>query len=108
MAVLVNGGTYSAAEFFAAQIQEMDWGVIVGSPTSGKGFSQQTYPLLSGGAINISTGKYFTGDGISLIGTGLTLDQEVGLTEEQDAALKNRVLPPEEDPQLQAAVDLIS
>src|SRR5699024_451166 len=45
MAVLVNGNTYSAAELFAAELQEMDWGVIVGEPTFGKGFSQQTFPL---------------------------------------------------------------
>lgn len=47
MAVLVNGDTYSAAELFAAELQEMEWGIIVGTPTFGKGFSQQTFPLLS-------------------------------------------------------------
>ena len=82
ISVLVNGSTYGAAELFAAELQEMDWGVIVGEPTFGKGFSQQTFPLLSGGAINISTARYYTGGGVCLIGTGLTLDQEVTLTEE--------------------------
>ena len=33
MAVLVNGDTYSAAELFAAELQEMEWGIIVGTPT---------------------------------------------------------------------------
>lgn len=108
MAVLVNGSSYSAAEFFAAQLQEMGWGVIVGEPTSGKGFSQQTFPLLNGGAINISTARYFTGEGVSLIGTGLTLDQEVTLTEEESAALALGALEPEDDPQLQAALALLS
>ena len=107
MAVLVNGNTYSAAEFFAAQLQEMDWGVIVGEPTFGKGFSQQTFPLASGGAVNLSTARYFTGEGVSLIGTGLTLDQEVALTEEQAAALSAGTLDPAEDPQLQAAIELL-
>ena len=107
MAVLVNGNTYSAAEFFAAQLQEMDWGVIVGEPTFGKGFSQQTFPLASGGAVNLSTARYFTGEGVSLIGTGLTLDQEVALTEEQAAALSAGTLDPSEDPQLQAAIELL-
>ena len=107
MAVLVNGNTYSAAEFFAAQLQEMDWGVIVGEPTSGKGYSQQTFPLASGGAVNLSTARYFTGEGVSLIGTGLTLDQEVALTEEQAAALSAGTLDPSEDPQLQAAIELL-
>ena len=107
MAVLVNGSTYSAAELFAAQLQEMDWAAIVGEPTFGKGFSQQTFPLLYGGAINISTARYYTGGGVCLIGTGLTLDREVTLTEEQSAALAAGTLAPEDDPQLQAAIALL-
>ena len=88
MVVLVNADTYSAAEFFAAELQE--WGVarIVGEPTSGKGYSQQTFALPHGGAIAISTGAYFTGSGTSLIGTGLTLDQEVYQTGVGDAQLE--------------------
>lgn len=88
MVVLVNADTYSAAEFFAAELQE--WGVaqIVGEPTSGKGYSQQTFALPHGGAIAISTASYFTGSGTSLIGTGLTLDREVYLTGEGDAQLE--------------------
>ena len=77
MAVLVNANTYSAAEFFAAELQERGAAVVVGEPTSGKGYSQQTFTLPYGGAVNISTGAYFTGSGASLIGTGLTLDAEV-------------------------------
>ena len=94
MAVLVNANTYSAAEFFAAELQEQGVAVIVGEPTSGKGYSQQTFALPHGGAMAISTGAYFTGSGTSLIGTGLTLDREVYLTDEGDA-------------QLEAALDLL-
>ena len=88
MVVLVNADTYSAAEFFAAELQE--WGVakIVGEPTSGKGYSQQTFALPHGGAVAISTASYYTGSGTSLIGTGLTLDEEVYLTEQGDAQLE--------------------
>ena len=88
MAVLVNANTYSAAEFFAAELQEQGVAVIVGEPTSGKGYSQQTFALPHGGAMAISTGAYFTGSGTSLIGTGLTLDAEVYLTGEGDAQLE--------------------
>ena len=87
MAVLVNADTYSAAEFFAAELQEQGAAVIVGEPTSGKGYSQQTFPLPHGGAVAISTGAYFTGSGASLIGTGLTLDAEVYNTGAEDAQL---------------------
>ena len=95
MALLVNPDTYSAAEFFAAELQEQGVAVIVGEPTSGKGYSQQTFALPHGGAMAISTGAYFTGNGTSLIGTGLTLDAEVYLTGEGDA-------------QLEAALDLLA
>ena len=104
MAVLVNENTYSAAELFAAELQEWDWWEVVGVQTFGKGFSQQTFPLLNGGAVNLSTAKYFTGQGNCLIGVGLTPDRVVELDEEQAAKLRARILDPAEDPQLQAAI----
>ena len=104
MAVLVNENTYSAAELFAAELQEWDWGEVVGVQTFGKGFSQQTFPLLNGGVVNLSTAKYFTGQGNCLIGVGLTPDRVVELDEEQAAKLRARILDPAEDPQLQAAI----
>ena len=88
MVVLVNANTYSAAEFFAAELQEQGVARIVGEPTSGKGYSQQTFALPHGGAIAISTASYYTGSGTSLIGTGLTLDEEVYLTDQGDAQLE--------------------
>ena len=87
MAVLVNGNTYSAAELFAAQLQESVGAVIVGQPTFGKGYSQQTFLLPGGRGLNISTKTYYTGAGVSLIGTGLTLDIEVEQTGGEDAQL---------------------
>ena len=108
MAVLVNADTYSAAEFFAAELQEQGVGVIVGEPTSGKGYSQQTFLLPNGGALSISTAKYFTGNGVSLIGTGLTLDREISLSEEDAALLAADALEHSEDEQLLAALELLS
>lgn len=107
MATLVNKDTYSAAEFFGAELQEWGVGVIVGEKTSGKGYSQQTYPLPGGGAMGISTQKYFTGGGVSLIGTGVTLDAERSLSDEDNALLQAGKLPTEEDEQLQAALALL-
>jgi len=107
MAVLVNKDTYSAAEFFAAELREWGVGVIVGEATSGKGYSQQTYPVPGGGAMSISTAKYFTGSGISLIGTGLTLDKEISLTDQEAASFSAGTLDHADDPQLQAALELL-
>lgn len=103
--VLVNGQSYSAAELFAAQLRESAGAPIVGEVTSGKGYSQRTFPLLNGGALGLSTARYSTGSGVSLIGTGLTPDVEVSLTEEEAVKLAAGQLAPEEDPQLQALID---
>ena len=105
MAVLVNADTYSAAEIFAAELQEKVGAAVVGVPTTGKGYSQILFPLTNGGAVGLSTAEYFTGEGVSLIGTGLTLDKEVALSDEDAAKQKAGVLPKEEDAQLQAALE---
>lgn len=105
MAVLVNENTYSAAELFAAELREFNWATIVGTPTTGKGYSQQTFPLLNGGAINISTARYCTGNGVSLVDTGgIVPDHVVTLTDTQNSAVRARTLAPEDDPQIQAAI----
>lgn len=107
MATLVNAGTYSAAEFFAAQLQESAGAPIVGEETSGKGYSQQVVPLFNGGALNLSTARYATGAGVSLVGTGVTLDAQLSLAEEKELLLAAGQLPLEEDDQLQKAVELL-
>ena len=103
-AVLVDENTYSAAEIFAAQLRETAGAPIVGEVTSGKGYSQLTLPLFNGGAVGLSTAAYFTGGGVSLIGTGITPDRVISLTDEQEALRAAGLLEPEDDPQLQAAL----
>ena len=104
MAVLVNGNSYSAAEFFAAALQEYEAAVVVGEPTVGKGYYQQTIPLGDGSAVALSTGKYFTPKGNSLAGKGITPTVRVDVDEETAAAIYYGTSKPAEDPQLQAAI----
>lgn len=66
MTVIVNGNTYSAAEFFAAALQEYDWATIVGQNTTGKGRSQTTIALPDGSAVHISSRKYLTPNRVDL------------------------------------------
>ena len=104
MAVLVNGNSYSAAEFFAAALQEYEAAVVVGEPTVGKGYYQQTIPLGDGSAVALSTGKYFTPKGNSLAEKGITPTVRVDVDEETAAAIYYGTLSAGEDPQLQAAI----
>lgn len=104
MAVLVNGSSYSAAEFFAAALQNWQWGKVVGEKTSGKGYFQVVYELSDGSAVGVSIGKYFTPQGVSLEGVGITPDMTVSVTQEQAAAIYAGTLDPMEDPQILAAI----
>lgn len=105
MAVLINGSSYSAAEFFAAALEEYDWAVVVGTPTSGKSYFQNTYEMTDGSAVGLSVGKYFTPNGVSLAEEGGLVPQVLIEVDEQTAALIYAdALEPAEDPQIQAAV----
>lgn len=104
MAVLVNGDSYSAAEFFAAALQEYEAAVVVGEPTVGKGYYQQTIQLGDGSAVALSTGKYFTPKGNSLAEKGITPTVRVDVDEETASAIYYGTLQPADDPQIQAAV----
>ena len=107
MAVLVNLHSYSAAEFFAAALNDYDAAIVVGEKTYGKGYFQTAFELSDGSAINLSIGKYYTPKGKSLAGIGLTPDVEVPVDEETAAAIYVGSLEPEEDPQLQAAINAL-
>ena len=85
MAVLVNGNSYSAAEFFAAAMAEYDAAVVVGEKTSGKGYFQSTFQLPDGSAVGLSIGKYFTPKGESLADVGVTPDIPIALENGQIA-----------------------
>lgn len=102
MAVLVNGSSYSAAEFFAAALSEYDAAVIVGEKTCGKGYFQNIFQLSDGSAVGLSIGKYYTPKGESLAGVGVTPDIPVAL-ENGHAGLE-----PLEDPQILAAIEALN
>ena len=96
MAVLINGNTYSAAEFFAAALSEYDWAVTVGEQTCGKGYYQTTIELGDGSAVALSTGKYSTPNGVNLAETG-------GLTPDIPVEPAEGAVTAQTDPQIQAA-----
>ena len=107
MAVLVNEGSYSAAEFFAAALSEYKWATVVGTQTSGKGYFQVTYQLKDGSAVGLSIGKYTTPNGVSLQDIGFVPDVVTEVDEETAYSIYAGILAPYEDPQIQAAVQAL-
>ena len=107
MAVLVNGSSYSAAEFFAAAMQDYEAASVLGKQTSGKGYFQTTIHLNDGSAVALSVGKYYTPGGISLADVGVTPDQWIEADAETENAIYYGTLSPEADPYIQAAVKLL-
>lgn len=108
MAVLINGDSYSAAEFFAAALQEYDWATVVGTQTCGKANYQQTFLLSDGSAVAVSTGHYQTPNGVTLADVGVTPDITVEVDDETYAALYYEQVEKADDAQLQAAISALN
>lgn len=108
MAVLVNEDSYSAAEFFAAALQEYEMATIVGTQTTGKANYQQTFTLSDGSAIAISTGHYQTPNGVTLADVGVTPDVIVEVDDETYVDLYYELVEKADDVQLQAAISAFS
>jgi carboxyl-terminal processing protease len=77
LAVLVDGGTASAAEILAGALQDRGRGVLVGSRTFGKGSVQQVVPLSDGSSFELTVATYRTPDGHAVDGVGIEPDVTV-------------------------------
>ena len=108
MAVLANGNSYSAAEFFAAALVEYEVATFVGQPTTGKGRFQTTFQLADGSAATISIGAYTTPKGVDLTNVGLTPDVLVEVDEEMVLQIYYGNISASEDPQIQKAVEILT
>jgi carboxyl-terminal processing protease len=72
--VLINRDTASAAEILTAAVAEDAGATVVGTRSFGKGLVQQVLDLSNGGALDLTIGEYFTGNGESLAGKGIQPD----------------------------------
>ncbi|WP_298137624.1 S41 family peptidase [Acidiferrobacter sp.] len=72
MVVLVNGGSASAAEIVSGALQDNRRAIIMGTRTFGKGSVQTIMPMGNGGALRLTTARYFTPNGHSIQNLGIT------------------------------------
>lgn len=105
LVVLVNGNSASAAEILAGAIQDTGRGQLIGTTTFGKGLVQRLFTLPDGSGLNVTIQKYYTPNGTSIHGVGITPDYEMELPEEY---AQQTNIPAEADTQLQKAVEVLS
>lgn len=94
--VLVNGGTASASEIVAGALKDYNKATIIGETTYGKGVVQQLVNLSNGTLLKVTTAHWYTPNGNTINGTGISPDKEV--TRSYDDINKNL------DPQLDTAL----
>ena len=74
LVVLINNGSASASEIVAGAIKDHHRGVIMGTPSFGKGSVQTVIPIDYESAIKLTTALYYTPDGISIQAHGIIPD----------------------------------
>lgn len=74
VAVLVNGGSASAAEILAGALKDNGRALLIGRRTYGKGSVQSVIPLTDGHAIKLTTSRYATPSGAVINERGIAPD----------------------------------
>lgn len=74
MVVLVNGGSASASEIVAGALQDHRRAIILGTRTFGKGSVQTIIPMNNGGALKLTTARYYTPSNRSIQAKGIVPD----------------------------------
>lgn len=104
IAVLVDGGTASAAELFAVALRDEHGALLIGTQTYGKAVMQTTYEFPDGSALSLTTATIMPSKSAPYDGVGLKPDY---LTELPSGA-SIEYLPHETDSQLQKAIEILS
>lgn len=105
-AVLINSMSASASELFAGCLQDYERARIIGEQSVGKGSGTISIDLPDGSAINVTNFLYYLPNGTSIEGEGIVPDEVVELPQEALGLPISR-LTPEQDDQLQAAIDYL-
>lgn len=63
LAVLVNRGSASASEIVSGVIQDLDRGIVLGTPSFGKGLVQTVFKVDKDHSVKVTTAKYYIPSG---------------------------------------------
>jgi carboxyl-terminal processing protease len=74
MVVLINGGSASASEIVAGALQDHHRAIIMGTRSFGKASVQTIIPMSNGGALKLTTARYYTPKGRSIQAEGIEPD----------------------------------
>ena len=88
IAILVNGGTASAAEIVSGAMKDTQRAVIVGEKTFGKGSVQSVISLKNGEGLRLTVAKYYTPSGVSIHEKGIQPQVEVELSADDEAKIR--------------------
>ncbi len=88
VAILVNGGTASAAEIVSGAMKDTKRAVIVGEKTFGKGSVQSVLELQNGEGLRLTTARYYTPSGITIHEKGIMPHVEIEISPDDEAKLR--------------------
>lgn len=100
LVVMMNGYSASASEIFAGAIQDYGLGQIVGTQSYGKGVVQSVFDLQDGTSVKLTIAEYFTPNGRSIDGEGITPDVKVEYQYDENN--------PDADNQLEKAMEVVA